>query len=168
MTAASIAEARQAVSFLQTALPATHPGTAVFKFMNDVLEGLLGWPAVDVQPVRQRAARIARELATSVLRSGPDPAVRENLRLGHEDELCERFNVSRPVMRQAIRILEAQALVETRRGRGCGHNSGKPGACARAAQSSPHTSTRLPGPPGRAHIAHHEQPPVGKHALVIE
>jgi DNA-binding FadR family transcriptional regulator len=120
MTAASIAEARQAVSFLQTALPATHPGTAVFKFMNDVLEGLLGRPAVDVQPVRQRAARIARELAASVLRSGPDPAVRENLRLGHEDELCERFNVSRPVMRQAIRILEAQALVETRRGRGCG------------------------------------------------
>jgi len=120
MTPADIAEARQAVSFLQTALQATHPGTAVLKIMNDVLDGLAGWPATDAGPARQRAARIARDLAASVLHARPDAATRENLRLGHEDELCERFNVSRPVMRQAIRILEAQALIETRRGRGCG------------------------------------------------
>lgn len=120
MTAADIAGARQAVSFLQTSLRATHPGAAVVKIMNDVLDGLSDWPSVDVKPVRQLAARIARDLAASVLRGRPDPATRENMRLGHEDELCERFNVSRPVMRQAIRILEAQALIETRRGRGRG------------------------------------------------
>ncbi|HEY6922644.1 MAG TPA: GntR family transcriptional regulator [Steroidobacteraceae bacterium] len=133
MATADIAEARQAVSFLQTALHASHPGMAVFKFMNDILDGLLEWPAADVKPVRQRAARIARELAASVLRARPDPDIRDNLRLGHEDELCERFNVSRPVMRQAIRILEAQALVETRRGRGCGLflASPQPGPVAR-------------------------------------
>ncbi len=133
MTAADIAGARQAVSFLQTALHATHPGTAVVKIMNDVLDGLSDWPAVDVKPVRQRAARIARDLAASVLRARPDPATRENMRLGHEDELCERFNVSRTVMRQAIRILEAQALIQTRRGRGCGLflASPQPGPVAR-------------------------------------
>lgn len=120
MTGAAIAEARQAVSSLQTALQAPHPGTAVINIMNDVLDGLSDWPAVDVKPVRQRAARIARDLAASVLRAPQGPVTRKNLRLGHEDELRERFSVSRPVMRQAIRILEAQALVETHRGRGGG------------------------------------------------
>ena len=118
MTAADVTRARQAVSFLQTALRTGHPGTAVVKIMNDVLDGLSDWPAADVKPVRQRAARIARDLAASVLRTRPPSS--QNMRLGHEDELCERFNVSRPVMRQAIRILEAQALIETRRGRGRG------------------------------------------------
>ncbi len=120
MTAAGAAEARQAVRFLQTALRANHPGTAVVKVMSDVLDRLSSWPAVDVEPARQRAAQIARNLAVSVLRERPGPDTQENMRLGHENELCERFNVSRPVMRQAIRILEAQALIETRRGRGRG------------------------------------------------
>jgi len=120
MTAAGAAEARQAVRFLQTALRANHPGTAVVKVMSDVLDRLSSWPAIDVEPARQRAAQIARHLAVSVLLERPGPDTQENMRLGHEDELCERFNVSRPVMRQAIRILEAQALIETRRGRGRG------------------------------------------------
>jgi DNA-binding FadR family transcriptional regulator len=34
--------------------------------------------------------------------------------------LCEQFHVSQPVIRQAIRILESQSIVETRRGRGGG------------------------------------------------
>jgi hypothetical protein len=55
-----------------------------------------------------------------MLRSQADPVGPEGLRLGHEEQLCERFGASRPVMRQAIRILQAQSLVETRRGRGRG------------------------------------------------
>jgi len=120
MTAAGAAEARQAVRILQATLRVDHPGLAVVKIMNDVLDRFCDWPAVDLGSARQRAAQIARNLAVSVLRERSGPGAQENLRLGHEDELCERFNVSRPVMRQAIRILEAQALVETRRGRGCG------------------------------------------------
>jgi len=120
MSAAAAAEARQAVRFLQTAVRTNHPGTAVVKVMSDVLDRLSSWPAVDVEPARQRAAQIARHLAVKVLLERPGPDTQENMRLGHEDELCERFNVSRPVMRQAIRILEAQALIETRRGRGRG------------------------------------------------
>lgn len=120
MTAAGAAEARQAVRFLQTALRANHPGIAVVKVMSDVLDRLSSWPAVDVEPARQRAAQIARDLAVRVLLERPGPETQENMRFGHEEELCERFNVSRPVMRQAIRILEAQALIETRRGRGRG------------------------------------------------
>lgn len=41
-------------------------------------------------------------------------------RLGHENELSEYYQVSKPVIRQAIRILEAESIIETRRGRSCG------------------------------------------------
>jgi GntR family transcriptional repressor for pyruvate dehydrogenase complex len=38
-------------------------------------------------------------------------------RLPHEAELAEQFRVSRPTMREAIRVLEYSGLVEVRRGR---------------------------------------------------
>ena len=40
--------------------------------------------------------------------------------LGHEPELVERFGVSRPSLREALRILEARGLVSVVRGRGGG------------------------------------------------
>ncbi len=88
MTAAGAADAREAVRFLQTTLRADHPGAAVVKIMNDVLDRLSGWPAVDVKPARQRAAQIAQHLAVSVLRDRRAPATQGSMRLGHEDELC--------------------------------------------------------------------------------
>ena len=42
------------------------------------------------------------------------------VRLGSESDLCERFNVSRLTVRQAIRRLQDTGLVECRRGRGNG------------------------------------------------
>jgi DNA-binding FadR family transcriptional regulator len=61
------------------------------------------------------ATAIARELASEILTNGCAGA-----RLGSEWDLCERFNVSRLTLRQAIRLLQDSGLVECRRGRGNG------------------------------------------------
>ena len=61
------------------------------------------------------SASIARRLAAEIARTG-----RAGARLGSESALCERFNVSRLTLRQAIRLLQDSGLVECRRGRGNG------------------------------------------------
>jgi DNA-binding FadR family transcriptional regulator len=61
------------------------------------------------------ATMIARELAAEILTGSAT-----GTRLGSEWDLCERFNVSRLTLRQAIRILQDSGLVECRRGRGNG------------------------------------------------
>jgi DNA-binding FadR family transcriptional regulator len=60
-------------------------------------------------------AAIARRLAADIARTG-----RAGARLGSEWDLCERFQVSRLTLRQAIRLLQDKGLVECRRGRGNG------------------------------------------------
>ncbi|HUG73654.1 MAG TPA: GntR family transcriptional regulator [Steroidobacteraceae bacterium] len=60
-------------------------------------------------------AAIARRLAAEIARTG-----RAGARLGSEWDLCERFQVSRLTLRQAIRLLQDSGLVECRRGRGNG------------------------------------------------
>jgi DNA-binding FadR family transcriptional regulator len=62
-----------------------------------------------------RAAGIARQLTAEILKSP-----RAGARLGSEWDLCGRFGVSRLTLRQAIRLLEDDGLVECRRGRGNG------------------------------------------------
>lgn len=61
------------------------------------------------------SASIARRLAAEIARTGW-----VGTRLGSEPALCERFNVSRMTLRQAIRLLQDSGLVECRRGRGNG------------------------------------------------
>jgi DNA-binding FadR family transcriptional regulator len=61
------------------------------------------------------ASTIARKLTADIARHGSAGA-----RLGSEWDLCERFNVSRLTLRQAIRLLQDSGLVECRRGRGNG------------------------------------------------
>lgn len=61
------------------------------------------------------ATAIARELSGEIVTHGCAGA-----RLGSEWDLCERFNVSRLTLRQAIRLLQDSGLVECRRGRGNG------------------------------------------------
>lgn len=51
-------------------------------------------------------------------------------RLGTESDLCERFNVCRPVIRQAIRVLERHGAIESRRGRSNGLVVSKPKSTA--------------------------------------
>lgn len=76
-------------------------------------------PARHIVPVRgaasTRAVAIARELASEILTVRTAGA-----RLGSEWDLCERFEVSRLTLRQAVRLLQDSGLVECRRGRGNG------------------------------------------------
>jgi DNA-binding FadR family transcriptional regulator len=64
---------------------------------------------------RTLATLVARRMAHEILhRCSPGH------RLGSEWDLCERYNVSRATLRQAIRQLQDSGLVECRRGRGNG------------------------------------------------
>jgi DNA-binding FadR family transcriptional regulator len=90
---------------------------------------LAAWLEARTEPARQEPIRparppgapgtlasvVARKLADEILTSGSTGA-----RLGSEWDLCERFEVSRLTLRQAIRLLEDSGLVECRRGRGNG------------------------------------------------
>jgi GntR family transcriptional repressor for pyruvate dehydrogenase complex len=71
-----------------------------------------------VKPVRPREKpqQIADELRQLIV-SGK---LSEGDSLGHEPDLVERFGVSRPSLREALRILEARGLISVVRGRGGG------------------------------------------------
>lgn len=62
--------------------------------------------------VREKPQRIADELRALIV-SGE---LTEGESLGHEPDLVERFGVSRPSLREALRILEAEGLVTVVRG----------------------------------------------------
>jgi DNA-binding FadR family transcriptional regulator len=61
---------------------------------------------------REKPQQIADELRALIV-SG---AFSEGESLGHEPELVERFGVSRPSLREALRILEAEGLITVARG----------------------------------------------------
>jgi DNA-binding FadR family transcriptional regulator len=65
----------------------------------------------DTKP-RKKPQQIADELRAMIV-SGE---LTEGEMLGHEPELVERFGVSRPSLREALRILEAEGLVTVVRG----------------------------------------------------
>ena len=62
--------------------------------------------------LREKPQRIADELRRLIV-SGE---LSEGDSLGHEPELIERFGVSRPSLREALRILEAEGLISVVRG----------------------------------------------------
>jgi GntR family transcriptional regulator, transcriptional repressor for pyruvate dehydrogenase complex len=62
--------------------------------------------------LREKPQRIADELRRLIV-SGK---LAEGDSLGHEPELVERFGVSRPSLREALRILEAEGLITVVRG----------------------------------------------------
>jgi DNA-binding FadR family transcriptional regulator len=67
-------------------------------------------------PIPNRAIALARRIRREVVESGwPVGTV-----LGSEDELARRYNVGRPVLRQAARLLEHQSVAMMRRGPGGG------------------------------------------------
>jgi DNA-binding FadR family transcriptional regulator len=115
-------EVREAARFISVELPANRPGDALVRLMNEVVRALgaithaIG--SCGLEGRRQvRAERVAEQLVVRVLDSSHGLP---GLRLGHEDDVSERFGVSRPVARQAIRILESQSLISCRRGRALG------------------------------------------------
>ena len=64
---------------------------------------------------RTLATLIARRIAAEIFENAT-----AGQRIGSEWDLCERYNVSRATLRQAIRQLQDSGLVECRRGRGNG------------------------------------------------
>lgn len=60
------------------------------------------------------SARVVRELAFLVIRAQPS----EPMLLPTEPALCERFQVSRTVLREAVRTIQAKGLVKVAQGRG--------------------------------------------------
>jgi DNA-binding FadR family transcriptional regulator len=68
--------------------------------------------AAKKDPPREKPQRIADELRSLIL-SGH---FADGDLLGHESELVERFGVSRPSLREALRILETQGLISVVRG----------------------------------------------------
>lgn len=61
---------------------------------------------------REKPQQIADELRRSIITGELD----EGDSLGHEPDLIERFGVSRPSLREALRILEAEGLISVVRG----------------------------------------------------
>ncbi len=74
-------------------------------------------PSTDSEPVRlSRPARVAEEIKSWLVSENMAPGDR----LPNEQELIERFGMSKGTIREAMRILEAQGLVKTRTGPGGG------------------------------------------------
>ena len=61
---------------------------------------------------REKPQQIADEIRTAIVRG----ELSEGDSLGHEPDLVQRFGVSRPSLREALRILEAEGLVTVVRG----------------------------------------------------
>jgi DNA-binding FadR family transcriptional regulator len=69
---------------------------------------------------RARAREKPQQIADELRRLIVSGEFAEGDSLGHEPELVERFGVSRPSLREALRILEAKGLISVVRGRGGG------------------------------------------------
>jgi DNA-binding FadR family transcriptional regulator len=63
-----------------------------------------------------RGVRLVQTILKDVARA----ASAGGLRFGSEDDLCERYGASKPVLRQALRILQARGLLQSQPGRGGG------------------------------------------------
>src|SRR5262245_54048967 len=69
---------------------------------------------------RPRAREKPQQIADELRRMIVSGELSEGDSLGREPELVERFGVSRPSLREALRILEAKGLISVVRGRGGG------------------------------------------------
>ena len=63
-----------------------------------------------------RTPKTAELVALKLRRMIVDGELKDGDHLPHEAELMEHFAVSRPTLREAVRVLEAERLVEVRRG----------------------------------------------------
>ena len=78
--------------------------------------------ALDIQPVKRAYQQVADQLREMII-SGE---LRVGERLPTETELCERFKTSRSTVREALRILASQSLIDTRPGAGGGSSVASP------------------------------------------
>ena len=74
-------------------------------------------PSSRVQPSTRSAPREKpQQIADEIRRLIIEGKLEDGESLGHEPELIERFGVSRPSLREALRILEAEGLITVVRG----------------------------------------------------
>lgn len=69
-------------------------------------------PSGDRPTPREKPQQVADELRQVIVRG----ELAEGESLGHEPDLIDRFGVSRPSLREALRILEAEGLISVKRG----------------------------------------------------
>jgi DNA-binding FadR family transcriptional regulator len=75
------------------------------------------------------AQLLAETIRDEIVQGGYPPGTR----LGREPELMERYDVSRPTLREGLRLLEADGFVTVRRGPGGGVFVERPGRAQLAA-----------------------------------
>ena len=95
-------------------------------------------PRTERGPAREKPQLIADELRSLIVGGH----LSEGDSLGHEPDLVERFGVSRPSLREALRILEAEGLITVVRG-ALGRRRG---ARAQRADDGPDRRARAAGP----------------------
>lgn len=71
---------------------------------------------VDFRPVR--SARLSEEIINQIARLVDQGHIRLNQRFPSERDLQDRWQVSRPVLREAFRVLEMRGVIESRPGGG--------------------------------------------------
>src|SRR5690349_5790205 len=75
-----------------------------------------GTTAANGRPARSRPREKPQQIADELRRLIISGELEEGDSLGHEPDLIERFGVSRPSLREALRILEAEGLITVVRG----------------------------------------------------
>lgn len=79
-------------------------------------------PATRVRREPRAGERVARELRNSIIRG----ELKDGAPLLSEPELMAHFRVSRPTLREGLRILESEALISVKRGAGGGPRVHRP------------------------------------------
>ncbi|MGV0775042.1 FadR/GntR family transcriptional regulator [Mycolicibacterium elephantis] len=82
----------------------------------------------DVAPGAVRSPKTAELVARTLRRMVVEGQLKDGDFLPHEAELMAHFQVSRPTLREAVRVLESERLVEVRRGSRTGARVRVPGA----------------------------------------
>lgn len=103
---------------LSTDLFAELPSDGFFAQLHARTVARLHHAAAEADGPTARGSRIAAQLA-----AGPAvPILAQGSPIGSEAALCERFNASRTIVRQALRILDDAGMLAVRRGRGGGYS----------------------------------------------
>jgi DNA-binding FadR family transcriptional regulator len=100
----------------------------VVRLLSDCLDQAAHAPAdclAEVESDRSKDS-LARQVARTLAMELATPRSSGSLRIGTESELCDRFGISRLVMRQAVRVLEGHGVIESQRGRSHGLMAGTP------------------------------------------
>lgn len=126
VTAAQLDEAHRVMTRLAPDMPA--PIAELFTTCVEILRqrfssdgrGVLRPPPVPddrrVSIGKRRSGQVVREIVASLARTPPERAIR----FGSQDELHQRFAISKSISGQVVRLLEDMGIMQARRGRSYG------------------------------------------------